>query len=182
MVDSAWTLMGDGRTIEEGRAIARQLRTIHKEQNNFGAAINAEQLYGESFFMSGQTDSVKHYYLAALDLAIQAKDTNEIVHTEVSLGSICLDQGDFECASSYLESALATREKRNETYQATYILIRQGWMYFTLEDLVLAAEKFQRGYDYAIEYDRPADQANNLMGLATISKKQGHFQQAETYY
>ncbi|MEO0403402.1 MAG: tetratricopeptide repeat protein [Bacteroidota bacterium] len=182
MVDSAWNLMNNVHTVHQAKELALELRAIHENQTSFKAVINAEQLYGESFYLSGQLDSCKRYYLIAQDYALQAKDTNEMAHIDVSLGSLSMDQGDFKNAGIYLDKALAAREILGDTSQATYVLIKQGWMYFTMEDLVLATQKFQKAYDYAVQTNHLSNQGNTLMGLATITKKQGNLKQAESYY
>lgn len=124
------------------------LRSLEKT-NNEKDLVKAYNNFGVLFQMKKIADSALYYHNKSLQLAKKIRDSIGIPFAHTEMAFVLLKNKEFKLAKRHLDSSLAIRVKRNDTYGITDSYLYLGDLYFEKAEYNQAISYFQKGFDLA---------------------------------
>lgn len=181
-VDSAWSYLDNGLSVDHSKRIAQELFEIHENQGSDKAQINALQLLGECYYYSPHIDSAVFWYQAAKNYAKAINDEKEYAHSSVSLGSIFSEMSEYDKAIAEFDESIAIWKSRNDTDDLIFNYLKRAWTNNVADKHELAMEDYLLTIKLSEATKDTFQWANALNGMAIVQKKQNNLNQSESLF
>ncbi|TRX59177.1 tetratricopeptide repeat protein [Fulvivirga sp. M361] len=141
----------------------------------------ASTLHNIGFIYAKQKnyDLSLHYYNRALEIRKSHGDINGQASTLTKMGLLYLDRKDYSKALAYETRAFEILDSLNIKCRSVHPATNIGLSYKALNELDLALEYLNLGYEYAVVCKDSYTTSRTLLGIGEILAKQGLKKQAE---
>lgn len=181
--------LGIYRRLHNAAGIAHtydELGLLDGDQQNFSKAlkyygdsrdtnglIEAYEDMGKSFEENGDTEKALTYYLRALTQYEHRKQQPEAYFVLLeNIGRLYLEKGDSTTALRYLEEGIRNSQAQGSRDTETHLLNAEGQVFEQRNETAKALTLYQQALAGAKQYQQPNEQAEALMHIAGILKKQ----------
>jgi len=163
------------------KSIEFDLKSLSYNQRDYGKRARSFLNIGSTHDILGNYSKANDYYLQALEMANLAKNDRLIALTHYELGTIRINQDQFEEAKEQYELAMGHFEKVDDKAMISHVHFSLGKIHSELKELDQAIERFDIALEVSseINLERMMADLQYYLGLTYYQKKQ--FANAERY-
>ena len=163
------------------KSIEYDLKSLSYNQKDYGKRAKSFLNIGSTHDILGKYSKANDYYMQALEMATLAKNDRLIALTHYELGTILINQNQFEEAKEQYELAMGHFEKVDDKAMISHVHFSLGKIHVELQQLDRAIERFDIALQVSseINLERMMADLQYYLGLTYYKKKQ--FANAERF-
>ena len=171
--DELGLLDGTEGNISSAKTDLNQAMKYYRDSRDSSGVMETYTGMGHVYEEKGNVEKALSYYLRALALYEQHKQKPEAYFILLeNIGNIYVKKGDEKTALRYLQEGVKNSTIENRRDTEVYLLDEEGKIYQQEGQQSLALQTFKQALTEAKKYQQPQEQAQALINIADVLKKQ----------